>query len=357
MSELHPPHCFTVLCTHVCKRSHHNVSHMIHIAGISANVTLAPHAGRWLLLLARPTPMSILLGTNTLPSLFAASVLTSILAQPISSQLMMSARTPSSQGVANVFRAVAIVLLGFAMASAASSMPTAFLSAHALSRGPSGLASESSTRRLHSYDALEADHEMQPLAHLCYRAHPLTGRQLAATSQINVSVVSTGDASTSEPVRPQSDDIAAETTISHERSQSDAELEPAFSVATGQRSLSAAKRALLVTFYLWMGTQNLVCVSVLWARSSDVFPEATARRVFGILSAAATGGQLLGAFAAGCLGRAFGGTLPVGASDAILTRPGHTDRAFDGNQCVQQSLCSPAACSACTSFAGLEDSL
>lgn len=87
---------------------------------------------------------------------------------------------------------------------------------------------------------------------------------------------------------------------------------PEFTVAFGNAQLSVCKRALYILFYMWMSTQNLVCSSVLWARCAEVVPASDARRVFGILAAAATAGQLAGASAMGFVCRRCGASLPVG---------------------------------------------
>lgn len=68
--------------------------------------------------------------------------------------------------------------------------------------------------------------------------------------------------------------------------------------------LAPAQAAVRVCFFLWVSLLNLVAVSSLWARSADVFSPEAAGRLFGLLGAGATLGQLLGSLAAGALARA-----------------------------------------------------
>lgn len=51
-------------------------------------------------------------------------------------------------------------------------------------------------------------------------------------------------------------------------------------------------------FYLWVGVQNVLSISTLWARCADVFPSDVARRLFGFIAAGSTLGQLNGSFIA-----------------------------------------------------------
>lgn len=84
-----------------------------------------------------------------------------------------------------------------------------------------------------------------------------------------------------------------------------------FHVSTGDTSLTTARRALFIIFYLWMGLQNLLAGSVMWARCADVFSAASAQRVFGVLAAAATFGQLLGAVLVQLLCRSTSDSMPL----------------------------------------------
>ncbi|KAK9845485.1 hypothetical protein WJX81_007618 [Elliptochloris bilobata] len=70
------------------------------------------------------------------------------------------------------------------------------------------------------------------------------------------------------------------------------------SVRGGDQTLSAAQRAVRAAFYLWLGAANLVAISSLWARVSDVFSSDAGLRLFGLLSAGATCGQMAGSLAA-----------------------------------------------------------
>lgn len=56
-------------------------------------------------------------------------------------------------------------------------------------------------------------------------------------------------------------------------------------------------RAIRIAFYLFVSLMNLLGTSVFWARSVDVFPMEAGRRVFGVMGAGATLGQLLASLA------------------------------------------------------------
>ncbi|KAK9845484.1 hypothetical protein WJX81_007618 [Elliptochloris bilobata] len=104
------------------------------------------------------------------------------------------------------------------------------------------------------------------------------------------------------------------------------------SVRGGDQTLSAAQRAVRAAFYLWLGAANLVAISSLWARVSDVFSSDAGLRLFGLLSAGATCGQMAGSLAAGAfhlLLRRHGGAMapalqpaPLLAAAALLVAAG-----------------------------------
>jgi hypothetical protein len=91
-----------------------------------------------------------------------------------------------------------------------------------------------------------------------------------------------------------------------------------FSVAMGDATLSLPRKTLFIVFYLWMGIQNLLAGSVMWARCADVFPAASAPRVFGVIAAAATFGQLVGAVAVQLLSHSVSGKMPICAPRFLL---------------------------------------
>lgn len=64
------------------------------------------------------------------------------------------------------------------------------------------------------------------------------------------------------------------------------------------QSLKTIEMVLYCGFYLWVGVQNVLCISTLWARCADVFPSDAAKRLFGFISAGSTLGQLLGSLLA-----------------------------------------------------------
>ncbi len=69
--------------------------------------------------------------------------------------------------------------------------------------------------------------------------------------------------------------------------------------------LTGAQRAVRAAFYMWVSLMNLVSVSAMWARAADVFSAEAGTRLFGVLGAGATLGQLCGSLLAAQLaGRA-----------------------------------------------------
>jgi ATP/ADP translocase len=89
-------------------------------------------------------------------------------------------------------------------------------------------------------------------------------------------------------------------------------LDVSFSVGRGNRSLSMLKRVIFIAFYLWMSTQSLISSSLMWARCADIIPAADASRVYGVIAAAATAGQLAGSTAVALLCHTCGATLSQG---------------------------------------------
>ncbi|KAK9817839.1 hypothetical protein WJX72_002918 [[Myrmecia] bisecta] len=65
-------------------------------------------------------------------------------------------------------------------------------------------------------------------------------------------------------------------------------------VRAGDRTLSAAQRALRAAFYLHMSLFNMIALSTMWARMADVFTSEAATRCYGFLAAGGTAGQLAG---------------------------------------------------------------
>jgi hypothetical protein len=97
----------------------------------------------------------------------------------------------------------------------------------------------------------------------------------------------------------------------------------------GAVPMTSAQTAVRVAFYLAVSLLNLVAVSTLWARSADIFSPAAASRLFGLLGAGATLGQLLGSVLAAPLAampllRSAGGPslLPLLAAAAALELAG-----------------------------------
>ncbi|KAF5834138.1 hypothetical protein DUNSADRAFT_9298 [Dunaliella salina] len=66
----------------------------------------------------------------------------------------------------------------------------------------------------------------------------------------------------------------------------------------GDASMDAFQRMVRCAFYVWLNVQNLVVLSCMWARCADVFSSEAASRLFGLISAGATAGQLVGSLTA-----------------------------------------------------------
>jgi hypothetical protein len=73
---------------------------------------------------------------------------------------------------------------------------------------------------------------------------------------------------------------------------------PRFDAHTGDPSLDTGQRLIRAAFYIWVNVQNLVAISAMWARCADVFSSEAASRLFGVISAGATVGQLVGSLTA-----------------------------------------------------------
>ncbi|GMH44274.1 hypothetical protein BSKO_12208 [Bryopsis sp. KO-2023] len=74
-------------------------------------------------------------------------------------------------------------------------------------------------------------------------------------------------------------------------------------VKSGDARLSMSSRILRASFFLWIGVQNLVAMSAMWARCADVFSRDAAVRLYGFIGGGATLGQLLGSFTARCIAK------------------------------------------------------
>jgi ATP/ADP translocase len=91
-------------------------------------------------------------------------------------------------------------------------------------------------------------------------------------------------------------------------------------VGQGNRSLSVPRRVVFIAFYLWMSTQNLISTSLMWARCAEIVPAADASRIYGIIAAAATAGQLVGSSAVALLCHHCGTSLSQGLHLQTLLR-------------------------------------
>ena len=288
----------------------------------------------YFLLIPLRDEMSVLLGTNTLPALFASSLVVSMLSQPVTSYIITSAPSGSlSGGIHRFFNIVACVLTGFALAVAVINFPrtsTLTSSVHL----PSST-SATFVRFDHTSKRMALSNVAPQLATTAVRVKAIKSRGMHAAHR-GAQIISRlaqrerHDASgieseslTNEPqfrrLHAEQQDVMQSTTA-HPKlmvppvspATSDSPSSTTFSVGTGDSTLTFARRCFFITFYLWMSTQNLISASVLWARCADIFQGAAAERVFGVLAAAATAGQLLGATSVALLCRNCSHSLPMG---------------------------------------------
>eukprot|EP00892_Ulva_mutabilis_P011296 jgi/Ulvmu1/8539/UM044_0073.1 len=202
--------------------------------------------------------MGVLLGTSTLPKLVGSSVLFSIVSQAATSSLLEQAGMSKPVAMRRFFQYLSACIFVFAV-------------------------------------ALIVTFELPDTAQLTAWSH-------------NRSLLAAVDAGSDVPVDPPSPPQPPPEAGTAQ------DLSPPlhnFNVSTGDASLSTARRTLFIVFYLWTGVQNLLAGSVMWARCADVFSAASAQRVFGVLAAAATLGQLLGALGVQVLCRSTSQSMPL----------------------------------------------
>ena len=263
--------------------------------------------------------MSVLLGTIHLPALFAMSLVVSLLSQPITSWVITSSAESVSQGVHRFFCIVACVLTGFALLVAISHVPSTPV---LLLPGNMGGVAGGSAGEYYSLR-----HAAVIAEYLPYHSHAAQSEQIKkilSKLALHHEDDATSDTRGEQHVR-RLQDVAALAQDGGDAHVHEVTLPPpmalpppldsrqaTFSVSRGEQTLPLARRCLFVAFYLWMSTQNLVSASVLWARCADVFPGAAAERVFGVLAAAATVGQLAGSAAMAFFCSKCGKTLPIG---------------------------------------------
>ncbi|CAD7703141.1 unnamed protein product [Ostreobium quekettii] len=65
-------------------------------------------------------------------------------------------------------------------------------------------------------------------------------------------------------------------------------------VRNGDAHMTMMGRSLRVCLFLWVGVQNLVALSTMWARCADIFTSDAGARLFGFIGAGGTLGQLAG---------------------------------------------------------------
>ena len=286
--------------------------------------------------------MSILLGTNTLPALFASSLLVSMLSQPITSYIVTSSAGSVPAGLQRFFTIVACVLLVFAGLISAANMPTQPNSTSVDAAGLSGLGRTQTTQHVMYADmaAAQSGGKARHVRHwlldsgamrlasklMEHEDHDeaISERLDAGITDADVQDIADEYIDLDHDPRQLQDAATQELQVEHEpldhggSSSNSTAGSSSFEVGSGDASLGFGKRALYVAFYLWMSTQNLVSASVLWARCADVFANRGAERIFGVIAAAATAGQLLGSTTTALLCRSCGKSLPTGATPATF---------------------------------------
>lgn len=207
--------------------------------------------------------MGVLLGTSTLPKLVGSSVLLSMVCQAATSSLLDTrnhASITKAAALRTFFRRLSLCIFVFAIAViiTVDLPPTAYL--------------DGSNSVMHM------------------------GRALFQTPDYQVTTTAEVPPPPPQPPENYTPPVVTE----HQ-----------FSVVSGDATLSQPRKILFIVFYLWMGIQNLLAGSVMWARCADVFSATSAPRVFGVIAAAATLGQLLGALVVQFLCRSVSGRMPI----------------------------------------------
>eukprot|EP00873_Tetraselmis_striata_P002331 jgi/Tetstr1/422595/TSEL_013402.t1 len=64
---------------------------------------------------------------------------------------------------------------------------------------------------------------------------------------------------------------------------------------------SRVKTCVHAAFYVWVTLQNVLATSIMWSRLADVFGPEAGARLFGVIGAGATAGQLVGSLCAGLI--------------------------------------------------------
>ncbi|GAB4816937.1 hypothetical protein N2152v2_003983 [Parachlorella kessleri] len=223
-------------------------------------------AGYFLLLPLRDEA-GVSLGTANLPKLFAASLVLTLLATPLAA-FFLNRHPVKERGLQQLYRFLALVVLVFAALYCVTGAPTA----------ARDLGSTSSNTAL----------------------DPLLTPVTAAKGSKSSGAAATGHAAAADGVISSS----RRRRLQQAQQASGGRPSTGAPVPPSAAALSRPQQAVRVAFFLAVSLLNLVAVSSWWARAADVFTAEAAARLFGILGAGATLGQLVGSLVAASLAKA-----------------------------------------------------
>ncbi|GAX79612.1 hypothetical protein CEUSTIGMA_g7053.t1 [Chlamydomonas eustigma] len=89
-------------------------------------------------------------------------------------------------------------------------------------------------------------------------------------------------------------------------------------VYTGNASLDKFQKLVRAAFYIFINVQNLVAISAIWARCTDVFSSEAASRLFGFISAGGTLGQLVGSLVTAAVAKIAAGKKDGGPVHGLI---------------------------------------
>ncbi|BDA46374.1 hypothetical protein COCOBI_08-4660 [Coccomyxa sp. Obi] len=227
--------------------------------------------GSYFLLLPIRDEAGVALGTNQLPYLFVGSFVLTLIITPLVSQFLVRPGVTPDKAVRQLYRLLALSLLGFYIAYQATP-----LTAQPESHGQQGRSSNDSALLLQADQHASREHRS-----LLTAAHYSTvGRSRSYEGE-------SGGHREAE-LEGSSEGVQALTGRSLQHR----------SVRIGDSSLSTPQRVVRMAFFLWLSVVNLVGLSTMWARMADVFGSEAGTRLFGFLGAGATCGQLAGSLVA-----------------------------------------------------------
>eukprot|EP00887_Chlorella_sp_A99_P000869 scaffold5.g869.t1 len=223
----------------------------------------------YFLLLPLRDEAGVSLGTDNLPRLFATSLVLTLIATPLAT-FFLSRHHIRERGVQQLYRFLSATVLAFFLL---------YMAAASASAAPGSLLATSATATAAAAEAASVA-ERDAAASLLDRHH-LHLLQSGAAAAFSEKEAGKGSATRGPPG-----------------------VEAAATGAPGKAALSPAGKAVRAAFFLWVSLLNMVALSMMWAKAADVFPPEAATRLFGLLGAGATLGQLVGSLAAVALARA-----------------------------------------------------